>query len=694
MRRLRNERREDGSEDYTIVHEAPPKDMLLDPASFGLELEKKGERGYYTQLVWQAIDSGDVLGLECSLGELMTMSTGMLAHDDVGILPAVLNAIDVRDFTAFLRACDTGEVECVKLLRKAGCDVTAWDKIGRTGLGLAAARGHAAVVRSLLGPPRIYRRSPATPERRTTGSIDLRDGNDETPLMLACLEGHVECMKLLLEAGCDQTGAMDCALRSGSDAAVQVIRDAAVQMIQDAARQQALPFKLQAQELSVAKQWTEAKTAVGKALKLTPDDAELQLMAKNLDRRAAQALAVAERVAEKHAAQLLASLEGAPSSPAQPGVDQAEKARKKKEKRRRQQEAKQASAAAAAAEREVNVAAEVSCHALTTTTTSVAQAGIEDVDLLGVTATNDIAQPELEPELEPEPDSAAAHAERCRKERVRILSHLATVKMSSWTARIVMEWVGLTELTAENMTIVRAVFESLEIEGDELVDLRLKQLQKKLHKSGATDADSLAKQVLDARDAMLALQEGQPEATGHDQASDGSSYETFNVLMLKEREANEKLVKNRAAALKARAEGFPIPVRRVGDIDCETLKDKLHESVPVEGDLGRSALQDLVVSAWHPMKVVVVDGDAKEIVNADDPMMRQMEGKYPGLGVAGFILSRWQELQLFNPSGGYSVEIPWNEALERELTPAELMTIMMQGKGKKKKKKKQAGGRR
>jgi hypothetical protein len=190
VRRLRNERREDGSEDYTIVHEAPPKDMLLDPASFGLELENTAERGHHTQLVWQAIDSGDVLGLECSLGELMTMSTGMLAHDDVGILPAVLNAIDVRDFTAFLRACDTGEVECVKLLRKAGCDVTAWDKIGRTGLGLAAARGHAAVVRSLLGPPRIDRRSPATPERRTTGSIDLRDGNDETPLMLACLEGR------------------------------------------------------------------------------------------------------------------------------------------------------------------------------------------------------------------------------------------------------------------------------------------------------------------------------------------------------------------------------------------------------------------------------------------------------------------------------------------------------------------------
>ena len=44
---------------------------------------------------------------------------------------------------------------------------------------------------------------------------------------------------------------------------------------------------------------------------------------------------------------------------------------------------------------------------------------------------------------------------------------------------------------------------------------------------------------------------------------------------------------------------------QVGDIECETLKDQLHESVPIEGDLGRSALQDLVVSDWHPMKVVV-----------------------------------------------------------------------------------------
>ena len=51
------------------------------------------------------------------------------------------------------------------------------------------------------------------------------------------------------------------------------------------------------------------------------------------------------------------------------------------------------------------------------------------------------------------------------------------------------------------------------------------------------------------------------------------------------------------------------------------------------------------------------------------------------------VLEVWQELQLFNPSGGYCVSIPWNVGLGRELTPAEVMGVMRQGKGKKGKKK-------
>jgi len=191
--------------------------------------------------------------------------------------------------------------------------------------------------------------------------------------------------------------------------------------------------------------------------------------------------------------------------------------------------------------------------------------------------------------------------------------------------------------------------------------------------------EPVAKAILRHRDDLASV-ESAPVENSHE------ADEIINVLMMKEREANQKLLEHRAKALKARDEGFPIPVRRVGDIDCETRKTRLDDSVPVEGSFphhpGRSALQDLVVSDWHPMKVVVTNGVAEEVVNDQDPKLAQMEAAYPGQGVATFVLSVWQELQRFNPSGGYTVEIPWHNKEQRELTPAEVTDVLMRGKGK------------
>ena len=207
-----------------------------------------------------------------------------------------------------------------------------------------------------------------------------------------------------------------------------------------------------------------------------------------------------------------------------------------------------------------------------------------------------------------------------------------------------------------------------------------------------------------AATAAAAVQPGQapavpapaPRVAPAEDAEDDEAAEMINVLMVKEREANQKLMEHRAEALRARNEGFPIPVRRVGDIDCESRKERLHERVSVEGSFphrpGRSALQDLIVSDWHPMRVVVgEDGAPKEVVNNEDPKLLQIEKAYPGLGAAEFVLQVWQELQRFNSSGGYTVEIPWHAAQERELTPAEVTGIIRRGKGKRKKKKKKGG---
>ena len=50
--------------------------------------------------------------------------------------------------------------------------------------------------------------------------------------------------------------------------------------------------------------------------------------------------------------------------------------------------------------------------------------------------------------------------------------------------------------------VVCAAFESLGLNGDELMDIVLKTLQKRLAKSGADDATVLAKQVLEQRGAL------------------------------------------------------------------------------------------------------------------------------------------------------------------------------------------------
>ena len=81
----------------------------------------------------------------------------------------------------------------------------------------------------------------------------------------------------------------------------------------------------------------------------------------------------------------------------------------------------------------------------------------------------------------------------------------------------------------------------------------------------------------------------------------------INPLVMRERLANDKLVQCRHAAIAARDCGFPIPTRRVGVLDCSSRPAQLYDAIPLEGEVGLSSLQDLVLSDWHPVKVV--DGE-------------------------------------------------------------------------------------
>ena len=100
--------------------------------------------------------------------------------------------LDRRDeggFTKFLWACNFGQADRMEALLAAGCNAAAVTDLGKTGLILAAACGHAALLPWLL-------------ER---GALDreARDIDGFTAFLWACHDGQAESAEALRAAGCD-----------------------------------------------------------------------------------------------------------------------------------------------------------------------------------------------------------------------------------------------------------------------------------------------------------------------------------------------------------------------------------------------------------------------------------------------------------------------------------------------------------
>jgi ankyrin repeat protein len=112
-----------------------------------------------------------------------------------------------------------------------------------------------------------------------------------------------------------------------------------------------------------------------------------------------------------------------------------------------------------------------------------------------------ISQPEPEPE--PELD-----------ERTQHLQALTELGVQQWSAAQVLEWVTLADLPPESVSAVSAALESLGVEdGEDLLCMNNQQiLQKKLAKHGEKNAEALAKQVIEQRDALLLSEDSASES--------------------------------------------------------------------------------------------------------------------------------------------------------------------------------------
>ncbi len=104
---------------------------------------------------------------------------------------AAIDARDAQQRSALLVAVQQGHDEAARVLVAAGADINLQDAIADSPFLLAGARGHTEVLRAMLLPP--------------TGSADRPDYTrlnryGGTALIPACHYGHVETVRLLLQA--------------------------------------------------------------------------------------------------------------------------------------------------------------------------------------------------------------------------------------------------------------------------------------------------------------------------------------------------------------------------------------------------------------------------------------------------------------------------------------------------------------
>jgi hypothetical protein len=98
----------------------------------------------------------------------------------------------------------------------------------------------------------------------------------------------------------------------------------------------------------------------------------------------------------------------------------------------------------------------------------------------------------------------------------------------------VLEWVALADLSPEGASVVSAALETLDLDGDELLDLPPKILQKHIRKHGARDAEALAKQVIEQRDALTPAAEDSSAASAVDVVSERPESECPECLVCME----------------------------------------------------------------------------------------------------------------------------------------------------------------
>ncbi|CAH8382489.1 unnamed protein product [Eruca vesicaria subsp. sativa] len=159
----------------------------------------------------------------------------------------------------------------------------------------------------------------------------------------------------------------------------------------------------------------------------------------------------------------------------------------------------------------------------------------------------------------------------------------------------------------------------------------------------------------------------------------------YQTLVVKHSYTNDELQDARKALIKSMNEltvRAQISVKRMGALDEKPFQKLAKERYPAEeADVEAAKLcslwdNHLRDSAWHPIKVVLIDGIHKEVLNEEDDKLQELK-KELGDEVFKAVTQALMERNEYNGSGRYIVPELWNFKEGRKATLKEGVVYLM-----------------
>ncbi|KAK3146792.1 hypothetical protein QOZ80_3BG0272070 [Eleusine coracana subsp. coracana] len=166
------------------------------------------------------------------------------------------------------------------------------------------------------------------------------------------------------------------------------------------------------------------------------------------------------------------------------------------------------------------------------------------------------------------------------------------------------------------------------------------------------------------------------------------------TLIIKHRRANDELEdakKDMISVLnKMTGARSKFGVKRMGELDQKAFLGACKEKKAIWDDKELALLcseweYKISQPEWHPFKVIIVDGQEKEIVQDDDEKLRALKEEL-GDKAHDVVVKALVEMNEYNPSGRYPLPELWNLKEDRKASVSEVAAyLVLQWKAHKKK---------